>query len=255
VSASLRIDPNWPLVLLPGTLCDARVFGPWLDAMAGEPIMQGRGVLHAELTGCDSAAALATRLLEILPTRFIPVGFSLGAIITLEMALLAPDRIAAMVLVAANSRDVPPADHTARRNAAATDPVTLVSDILWPRYVAPSRQGDGDLRDLITDMARSAPPECSAMQTEIALTRSDKRPWLAEMAMPALILSGALDLISPSILQQELAAGLPNATLCIAPDAGHFLPLERPDFCARALAEWLAATSVPNLSANPMEVS
>ena len=45
-------------------------------------------------------------------------------------------------------------------------------------------------------------------------------------------------------LQQELAAALPHATLHIAPDAGHFLPLECPDFCAHALAEWLAPAPV-----------
>ncbi len=241
VNAFQCIDPNWPLVLLPGTLCDARVFGPWLDAMAGEPAMQGREVLHADMSGSRSAAALAARMLETMPARFVPLGFSLGAIVALEMALIAPDRIGAMALIAANGCDVPDADHADRRALAGIDPVTLVGDILWPRSVAPDRQNDSGLRDLIVDMARTSPPDTLAMQTEVALTRSDKRPWLAGMTMPALVMGGALDMIAPSNLQQELAAGLPNATLCIASDAGHFLPLERPDFCARTLAEWLAS--------------
>ena len=199
-------------------------------------------------TGCDSASALASRVLEQVPGRFIPLGFSLGAIVALECAAQAPDRIGAMVLVAANGRDVPRADHAARRAAAATDPVTLVRDILWDRSVAPSRQDDHPLRDLIADMARAAPPGALALQTEVALTRTDKRPLLAGMAMPALVLGGALDSIAPDSLQAELAAGLPHATLRIAADAGHFLPLERPDFCAQALAEWLATAHTPVLT-------
>jgi pimeloyl-ACP methyl ester carboxylesterase len=83
-------------------------------------------------------------------------------------------------------------------------------------------------------MARRSPENTLSLQTEVALTRSDKRPLLPAMAMPALILGGAQDQIAPPMLQQELAAGLPHATLHIVPDAGHFLPLECPDFCARA---------------------
>ncbi len=238
--ASLRLDRNDPLVLLPGTLCDARVFDSWLNFLTAEPAIQGRAVVPADMTGCDSVQALAARVLEMTPGCFIPIGFSLGAIVALELARIAPERIAAMVLVAANARAVPESDHSDRRAAAATDPVTLVGEMLWPRYVAPSRQDDARLRQLIIAMAQDAPPGTLARQTEVALTRRDQRPFLAAMTMPALVLGGALDLIAPSSLQHEIAAGLPNATLHIAPDAGHFLPLERPDFCARALADWLA---------------
>jgi pimeloyl-ACP methyl ester carboxylesterase len=104
--------------------------------------------------------------------------------------------------------------------------------------------GDASLRQLIRSMARESPENTLSLQTEVALTRSDKRPLLPAMAMPALILGGAQDQIAPPMLQQELAAGLPHATLHIVPDAGHFLPLECPDFCARALAEWLAPAPV-----------
>ena len=221
--------------MLPGTLCDARVFGP----MLADAAMPDRTILHGDMSGLPSAQALARSLLAQAPTRFIPVGFSLGAIVALEMAVLAPERIGAMVLIAANGRDVPLADHAARRAAADTDPAAFV-DLLWPRSVAPDRHGDTALRALIAAMARSAPTGTLPRQTEVALTRHDKRPLLATMAMPVLVLGGAHDQIAPPALQQELAQRLPCATLRIAGDAGHFLPLERPDFCARALADWLA---------------
>ena len=252
VSAGVRLDRNWPLVLLPGTLCDARVFDLWLLAMAAEPAMQGRAVVSADMSGCDSAQALARRVLAETPGCFIPVGFSLGAIVALEIARIAPERVAAIVLVAANARDVPVADHAARRAAATSDPVALVGEMLWSRSVAPTRQDDSDLHHRIVAMAASAPPGTLALQTEVALTRADQRPNLAAMTMPVLVLGGACDLIAPTALQQELADGLPQATLHIAPDAGHFLPLERPDFCARVLADWLA--SLPLLYTT-MEVS
>lgn len=231
-----RIDPDWPLLMLPGTLCDARVFAPML---AGAE----RAIIHGDMTGLPSAGALARRLLENAPARFIPVGFSLGAIVALEMAVIAAQRIGAMVLIAANGRDVPLADHAARRASGASDPVAAV-DQLWARSVAAQHLDDVSLRNLIRNMASQAPQDTLRLQTEVALTRSDKRPLLPTMAMPTLVLGGAEDQIAPPALQQELATGLPHATLHIAPDAGHFLPLECPDFCAHALAEWLAPAPV-----------
>jgi pimeloyl-ACP methyl ester carboxylesterase len=227
-----------PLVMMPGTLCDARVFGAMLRCAA--PGLDGRAVVHADMTGLGTARALAKRILWENPGEFVPVGFSLGAIVALEMALIEPARIPAMVLIAANGRDVPEADHAARRALAAQDPATLVGEALWDRSVAPARRDDAALRALVCAMAASLPSDTLALQTEVALTRSDKRPRLPAMAMPALVLGGLEDRIAPPELQREIAAGLPRSTLALAPGAGHFLPLECPDFCARALTDWLA---------------
>ncbi|WP_286773402.1 MULTISPECIES: alpha/beta hydrolase [unclassified Sphingomonas] len=228
-------ETDLPLVLLPGTLCDARVFG----AITPQLRATGYSIEHFDMTGLGSAHALAMRALAQYPGRFIPVGFSLGAIVALELAAIAPERIAALGLIAANGRDVPPADHAARRAAASSDPAALVGDILWPRSVAVRARDDHALRATIMDMAASQPAGTLALQTEVALTRFDKRPLLARMTMPTLVLGGAEDRIAPPELQRELAEELPEAELVIVPDAGHFLPLERPEPCARALADWL----------------
>ena len=230
-----------PLVFMPGTLCDGRVFGPMLERVARDPALADHPVLHFDMTGLSSANRLARRALWQLPARFIPVGFSLGAIVALELAAIAPSRLAGMVLIAANGRDVPAADHAARRAAAAADPAELVGEVLWERSVAPERVDDAALRALIVAMAAQQPEETLRLQTEVALTRSDKRPLLHAMTMPTLVLGGARDRIAPPELQGELADGLPAATLAIVPDAGHFLPLECPDPCSRALGDWLLA--------------
>lgn len=233
-----------PLVMLPGTLCDRRVFAPMLACLAqAQPALaHNTSIIHADMTSHANAHALARHLLDSAPPRFIAVGFSLGAIVALEMALIAPDRVAGMVLLAGNARDVPVADHASRRAMAAIAPDHLIRDTLWPRYTAPARRHDDALRTLVMDMAMEAPLQTLARQTELALTRSDKRPHLGAMTMPALVLGGAWDAVAPPALQEELARGLPRATWRMAPEAGHFLPLECPDFCASALAEWLAST-------------
>ena len=102
-----------PLVLLPGTLCDGRVFQPVINRLPARP------VIIPALTGAESAPAMATRLLESLPCRFALAGFSLGGIVALEMIAQAPERITRLALLDTTARHDPLTNHTLRRNAVA----------------------------------------------------------------------------------------------------------------------------------------
>lgn len=232
------------LLMLPGTLCDARVFAPMLRAAGPLPLPVANGAMGL----ADSAANLAARLLESHRGPLLPVGFSLGAIVALEMAVRAPERIAGLALLAANARAVPPADWPARRDVAVLDPVHLVGDVLWHRSVATARLRDQTLKDTICAMARDAAPGTLARQVEVAITRSDKRAALPGLAMPALVIAGGQDQIAPPALATEMADALPRARLHLVPDAGHFVPLEAPESCGLALARWLADRFNPSIS-------
>lgn len=231
------IDDRLPLLLLPGTLCDARVFAPILPS--------DRRTVAADLTGEKDIAALADTVLANAPDRFIAVGFSLGGIVALELAARASTRVAAMVLIATTPRAVPAAQHAARRAQAwsAADPVALIGEVLWPSYVHPDRLGDAALHEVVCAMARDCAPGTFCRQTEIALARVDSRPRLAGYAMPVLVLTGAEDKVARPETQVELATGLPNVRIVTISSAGHFVSLEQPDACACAIKDWLADLS------------
>jgi pimeloyl-ACP methyl ester carboxylesterase len=222
-----------PLLWLPGTLCDARVFAP-MRARIG-----GRVHHDIDMTGHADVGSLARAILEQAPPRFIAVGFSLGAIAALALAAEAPERMAGLALIAANARDVPADRHAERRALARTAPAELVGETLWPASVAPARLGDERLRGTIVAMAQAAPAGTLVRQTELALTRPDRRRLLLRLAMPVLVIGGGEDRVAPPELQHEIAAACPQARLHIIPGAGHFVPLEDPDACALALAAWL----------------
>ncbi len=61
---------NAPVMLLPGTLCDARVFAP-LAAL-----LPDRETVVAEMTGAGSTSELASAILSAAPGQFVAVGFS-----------------------------------------------------------------------------------------------------------------------------------------------------------------------------------
>lgn len=223
--------PSMPLLLLPGTLCDARVFGGIADMPGAVPV---------DLTGHSSVDSAVDAILAAAPERFIPVGFSLGGIVAIALARKAPERVAAMALVATNGRDTPPETHAKRRAAVrGRDPAVLVGEDLWPAYVHPSRMNDEALRELVIAMACDCPLGTAERQTEIALSRADSRTWLAELDCPALVIAGADDVVTPLAVMTELAEGLPNARMAVIEQAGHFALLERPDVCMTVFSEWL----------------
>ena len=67
----------------------------------------------------------------------------------------------------------------------------------------------------------------------------DLRPRLGEITVPALVVAGEHDWVCPPSAARALAAGLPRATLCVVPDAGHFTFAEQPGRFRAALAELL----------------
>jgi pimeloyl-ACP methyl ester carboxylesterase len=227
-------DQPGPLLMLPGTLCDARVFAPLIARLRGCDI----SVLP--VTGADTAEALAHDILAAAPPRFVLVGFSLGGIVALQIAAAAPARVTGLVLIATNARADRPENAPVRRAdvaaARARGLTAFVRERLWPRYVA---RPDAALRRVILDMAEAVGIEAFAAQTEVAISRADSLPRLAALTMPVLALCGEEDVICPPDLHREIVEAAPCATLHIVPGAGHFVPLEAPDAVAAGITAWL----------------
>lgn len=227
-----------PLVLLPGTLCDARVWTPMLKAWP----LPHPDTIAPTLTGHRTAHAMAAALLASLPPRFALMGFSLGGIVALEMAAQAPDRVAGLALVASNARPDTPTNRMARRAGLASARVDMAAHVrqdLWPRYVAPARLQDQSIADCVLQMAIELGCNTYADQVAIAESRTDSRPRLASMTTPLLVVSGDDDVINPPALQEEIVQLVPNARWLRLEAAGHFVPLEAPEALATTACEWL----------------
>jgi pimeloyl-ACP methyl ester carboxylesterase len=213
--------PAVPLVMLPGTLCDARLFAPVLDLLC-------LPALTPQIAGASSAAELVDALLPTLPHRFSLCGFSLGAIVALELAARAPERIERLALIGCNPGRL--SQEAARTRAAMSRKAFVETS---------GRHADPATHALIEDMA-DATSSAYRDQTRITLTRADSRPRLGRLHMPTLIVCGAQDSICPPALSIETARAIPGARLALIEGAGHYVTLERPDAVAKQLAAWLA---------------
>lgn len=236
-----------PLVLLPGTLCDGRLFAPLLarlPQLAGLPAVEAHVFLT---TDCDSIHAMAESVLSAAPSQFALLGFSLGGLVGMEVALLTPERVLGLALLDVNAAPVPPTDHAARREAVEQarflGPGRYLCDRLWSDYVGPACQKDVEMQRLLASMAQDLGHEAFRHQTEAALSRRDYRPLLPTLSVPALVLAGEHDAICPAAAQREFAEAMPHALFVLVPDAGHFALLEQPDAVAASVAAWFHTTA------------
>ena len=83
----------------------------------------------------------------------------------------------------------------------------------------------------------SATGVCGALLAMAA--RTDTTPALPRMDMPALVVAGEEDAITPPETARAMAARLPRAEVRVVPRAGHLSNLENPEAFDAALRDYL----------------
>jgi pimeloyl-ACP methyl ester carboxylesterase len=225
------------LLLLPGLLCDARL---WRDqAAALAPL--ARPVV-ADLTQDSRIEAMAARALAAVEGRFALAGLSMGGYVAFEIMRRAPERVTRLALFDTSARADTPEQTRRRRGLIALarqGQFRGVTPRLLPQLIHPSRL-DGPLAAEVMAMAERVGRDAFLRQQEAIMHRPDSRPDLARIAVPTLVAVGAEDRLTPPELAAEMAALIPGARLRLFADAGHLPPMETPEAVTAAMAEWLA---------------
>lgn len=229
-----------PLVLLPGMMCDARLFAPQIAALSG------RHAVHcAPISGHDSMGALAAEVLAHAPPRFALAGLSMGGIVAMEVVRQAAERVERLALLDTNPRAEMPDVRAAREPQIAAVRAgrlkEIMRDELKPNYLVESPKKPAIL-DLCMDMAMAMGPEVFIRQSRALATRPDQTETLAAWHGPALILMGAEDRLCPRDRHDQMHALMPQSTLVIVEKAGHLPTLEQPERTTAALLRWLEDT-------------
>lgn len=231
-----------PLLLLPGLLCDARIW-PRSALELTVPVNAPMGYRSA-----DTLAKMAAIALENAPERISVLGHSMGARVALEIVRQAPERIERLALVSTGVHAPKPGEAAARQallDLGRSDGANALVDRWLPPMVAPTSRNDSALIDPLRAMCVQSGVDTFAAQINALLTRPPVEDVLASIACPTLVLVGSEDEWSPPAQHRAIADAIPGAELVVVEGSGHMLPAEAPQAFTDAVRRWLASNPVP----------
>jgi pimeloyl-ACP methyl ester carboxylesterase len=223
------------IVLIHAGVADRRMWAEHLEPLAGA----GYRVVAVDLPGFGDAPAKATAkwsavvatLDELGIERAALVGNSLGAGVALRTAVVAPERVSALVLVSALAPGREPSEQLVsvwtreEEEFDAGGPEAAVQAVLaaWTLPDAPA-----ELRERVATMQRRV-YELEDLDLPQPTDPLEKDPAaLQALTIPTLILAGEHDMVDFTAGADQLAAAIPDSRLSVIRGAGHLAPLETP---------------------------
>jgi pimeloyl-ACP methyl ester carboxylesterase len=236
----MTADAKPALVLVPGLLCDALLWKGQIEAL--DELVK---CWVADHTRSATMAGVAADVLRDAPfERFALAGLSMGGYVALEIMRQAPQRVDRLALLDTSARADSPQQLEKRRgliSLARRGRFIGVTHALLPLYIHPSRLRDEKLVATVKEMSRNIGRDAFIRQEEAIMSRADSLPLLPTVACPTLVLCGRHDAIAPLDRHEEMAKGIPGATLRVIEECGHLSTLERPAEVSEALRAWLPA--------------
>lgn len=226
------------LVLLPGLATDAALWKAQLAVLPADWLPAVSDVHTREAT----ISAMAARLLNEHPGPLVLCGASMGGMIAMEAARLAPQRMQGLALLGTTARPETPEMRAVREAAIelfANGRLREVLEANVPLAFAPRHAGSTALVEAYIAMIERAGAGQLIAQNRAVITRPDARGHLGSLACPLLAVCGAHDQLTPPELSREIAALAPNAELVELPDCGHMITMEQPDALNARLLDWL----------------
>ena len=213
-----------PVVLAPGLLCDDRLWSKVQPLLTGE-------IVTVDFAKDGSLEAMAERILDEGPERFVLAGFSMGGMAAMTAAAREPEQVAGLVLIDTHAEPETP-DRSARRalqieTAEAGGFARLVREELKPNYFA-DPEAHPDEHRLVLDMALDAGALQFRRHVQALIERPDPATALNALNMPVTVVTGEEDVIAPASVARHLVERLKNGRLVLIPDCGHMAPLEAP---------------------------
>ncbi|MGR3289913.1 MAG: alpha/beta fold hydrolase [Paracoccaceae bacterium] len=226
-----------PLVLVPGMMCDARLFAPQIVALSAV-----RSIQIAPITGADSVAKLADLVLASAPERFALAGWSMGGGVAMEIQRRAPHRVTRLALMDTNCLG-----ETAAASAAREESIVLaksgrlaevIRELIKPEDLAkgPHRR---EILEAMLRMALELGPKVYVRQSRALQRRPDQQKTLRKLKIPTLFLCGEHDQITPRLRHEFMSTLVVGSQLEIIANAGYLPTLEQPAKVTELLQKWL----------------
>jgi len=234
------------IIWIHGFPLSSRIFHEQLDIMGARHLMPdlsgfGRAPEPSGKTTMDSYAREVLALLDERGIqRAVFAGFSMGGYVLLAAARLAPQRFAGAILIdtreAADTPEIKKGRYETMKKVKEQG-VKVVVDAMLPKLLTP-KAAPHLVEEVKTMMLSSSAAGVMAALKAMA-ERPDSSDLLPRLAVPALVVVGAGDTITPPSDSERMAKLLPRATLVTIPNAAHLSNLEQPAQFNEAIQEFL----------------
>lgn len=230
-------DQTLPLLLIAGLLDDAELWQHQTRHL--------RDICHpivVDNSRDTTMRALAERVLDTVSGPFAVAGMSMGGYAALEVIRLAPERVTGLGLVNTSARaddEIKKRWRQVQIEQAISGDFDMLLEKSVPTVVHDSKQADTTLMNAIFAMCRRTGADAYVRQQQTIMTRVDSRADLSAIRCPTLIVVGREDTLTPLALSEEMATSIPNATLGLIEQCGHYSPMEHPQAVTALMRLWL----------------
>lgn len=249
------MSQGW-VVLLHAFPLNATLWRPQVAAAPG-----GWRFVAPDLPGFGSSAEPPTSTLDDMARgvlrmldgqgiqRAVIGGLSMGGYLTLALYRMAPERFSGMILADTRATADTEEQKSGRRKMITTvreqGPPAIADEMLPKLLGATSQRERPGLAGTVRAMIEGNSAEAIAGALEAIMGRPDSTPRLRSIAVPALVLCGDEDVLTPPSDAEALHRGIPGSRLVMLPRAGHLSNVEIPELFSRALNDFLETVS-PN---------
>ena len=214
-----------------------RVLAPQLRGFDG-------GVGDPPADSVDDYAGDVIDLLDALHVHDAVVGgLSMGGYVVFALLRHAASYVRGVILADTRSQADAPEGVEARKRMlqlAADKGASAIADEMIPKLLgASTRAARPDIVERVRALVLSNPQTSIGGAIRAMMTRPDSTPLLSTIHVPALVVVGDEDTLTPPAMSEDLRRGIAGSELVRIAGAGHLASLERPDTFNDALARFL----------------
>ena len=238
------------LVLLHGFPLDSRIWEAQLSRLSGRfrviaPDLRGFGQSQggAAFTMealADDVHALAAQLGA---APFVLGGLSMGGYVAHAYAKKYPTDLRGLILIDTKAEGDTPEGKQGRQTmidlVRASGP-KAVAEQMRPKMLAPATAtGNAEVLRRLNQIMEACPAETIEYALLAMRDREDHTADLPSLPVPALVIVGEADAITPPSAAEAMQKAIPRCARVVIPDAGHMTPMEQPERVNQAIAEFM----------------
>ncbi len=210
-------------------------------------VVKGHPVLVPEILGYENLESAAAHVLVEMDNRgwekAVFVGLSMGGYVMFRLWNLEPERFLGMVLADTRATPDTPEQKAARAQMALRirqEGTGFLPEALLPGHLGErTRTRNPALVEQVRQTLLAADPDKTIASLKGLAERPDSVPLLPDIVVPALILVGEEDTLTPPADARQMAAHIPDSRMLLIPQAGHLANLENPKAFNTALRGFL----------------